>query len=108
MIFDDWREHPGNVIDPSLLWEYDLEKFDFQKNRGIVVQRVIERGEYSDWYAALHLYGGLENLIEIIKNDVPMINSKKDLNFVCVRFNLKKEDLKCYRRKQRREQFLNS
>lgn len=108
MFFEDWQEHIGNSIKPSLLWEYNLEKFDWHKYRGIVVQRVIERGWYSDWYATIHLYGGLENFIEIIKNEVPVINSEKDLNFVCVGFDLKKEDLKCYRRKQRRERLLNS
>ncbi|MGQ1929016.1 DUF6922 domain-containing protein [Ornithobacterium rhinotracheale] len=108
MIFDDWKKHTESIIRPSLLWEYNLENFNWHKNRGIVVQRVIERGRYSDWYAVINLYGGLDNLIEIIKNDVPVLNEARDLNFVCVRFNLKKEDLKCYRRKQRREQLLNS
>lgn len=108
MFFNDWKEHSENTIKPSLLWEYNLEKFDWQKYRGVVVQRVIERGWYSDWYAAINLYGGLENFIEIIKNDVPTLNSAKDLNFVCIGFNLKKEDLKCYRRKQYREKLLNS
>ncbi len=107
MFFSDWEEHKENTIKPSLLWEYNLENFDWHKNRGIVVQRVIERGWYSDWYAAINLYGGLENFIEIIKNKVPSLNAK-DLNYVCIGFNLKKEDLKCYRRKQYREKLLNT
>ncbi len=107
MFFSDWKEHSENTIKPSLLWEYNLENFDWHKNRGIVVQRVIERGWYSDWYAAINLYGGLEKFIEIIKNEVPSLNAK-DLNYVCIGFNLKKEELKCYRRKQYREKLLNS
>ena len=34
--------------------------------------------------------------------------SPRDMNFVCVVFNLKKEELKCYTRKLLRDRLLNS
>lgn len=106
-LFDEYKEYPGEVtISPSLLWEYDLSHFDWWKSRKIVVQRVIERGWLKDFYAAFNLYGGISGFREIIK-EVPSLSSR-DMNFVCVIFNLKKEELRCYTRKLSREQLLNS
>ena len=106
-IFDEYKTYTGEVsISPSLLWEYDLSHFDWWKSRKIVVQRVIERGWLKDFYAAFNLYGGIEGFREIVK-EVPDL-SPRDMNFVCIVFNLKKEELKCYTRKQLRNKLLNS
>lgn len=106
MYFDDWENYPNARLRDSLLWEYNIPNFDWERMKHIVVQRVIERGLKEDWYAAINLYGGLNKFREIIK-DVPHLNDK-DLNFVCRIFNLKKEELRCYTRKQLREKLFNS
>ena len=107
MIFDDWKENKKNVtLSPALLWEYSLSDFDWDYMRTLVVGRVIERGRPDDFYAAIRLYGGLENFIEIIK-EVPELTAI-DMAFVCTYFDLKKEELRCYTRKQSRERLLNS
>ena len=106
MIFDDWREKDIKNISRSLLWEYDLNNFDWNDMKVVVMQRVIERGWMDDFYAAINIYGGIDKVREIIKN-IPVL-SEKDMNFVCAIFKLKKEDLKCYTRKQLREQLLSS
>lgn len=106
-IFDNYKDYAGRyTISPTLLWEYDLSSFDWWKSRKIVVQRVIERGWLSDYYAALNLYGGMEPFREIIK-EVPTL-SERDQQFVCSVFHLKKEELRCYTRKLLRERHLNS
>lgn len=105
MFFEDWKtneNYNGAVISPTLLWEYDLSDFDWDYMRRVVVERVLERGDLDDFYAAICLYGGLENFIKIIKDEV-MNLSEFDMNFVCFTFHLKKEELKCYTRKQSRE-----
>jgi hypothetical protein len=107
MIFQDWQEKGNRAeISKSLLWEYDLSSFDWNDMRTVVMQRVIERGWPTDFYAAIALYGGIENVREIIK-EIPVL-SPIDINFVCFAFDLKKEELKCYTRKQLRERRLNS
>lgn len=106
-IFDDYKKDKSTPsISPSLLWEYDLSHFDWWKSRKIVAQRVIERGWLTDFYAAFNLYGGIDGFREIIK-EIPNL-SPRDMNFVCIVFNLNKEELKCYTRKLLREQLLNS
>lgn len=106
-IFDEYKQYADSLsISPSLLWEYDLSKFDWWKSRKLVVQRIIERGWLKDFYAAFQLYGGIGGFREIIK-EVPHL-SAKDMNFVCIAFDLKKEELRCYIQKQLRNQLLNS
>ena len=106
-IFDDYKNNKKVCsISPTLLWEYDLVAFDWWKSRRLVVQRVLERGWLSDYFAAFDLYGGIEGFREIVK-DVPYL-SDRDMNFACIAFGLKKEDLKCYTRKLLREQLFNS
>ena len=80
-----------------MLWEFDLEKFDWQQMRNEVVQRVLERGRMDDFYAILNLYG-VEGVKEALR-EIPYMNDK-DMNFACVAFDLRKEELKCYTRKQ--------
>ena len=108
MLFDDWEKHKLNKSDisPTLLWEYNLDNFDWEDKKTIVVQRVIERGWRKDFYAAINLYGGLSNFIKIIKQ-VPYLN-KRDMNYVSKEFDINLEDLKCYKRQLRREKLLNS
>jgi len=80
-----------------LLWEFDLEKFDWQKMRNEVVQRVLERGRMDDFYAILNLYG-VEGVKAALR-EIPYMNDK-DMNFACIAFDLRKEELKCYTKKQ--------
>lgn len=105
-IFDDYKKYGPCSVSPSLLWEYDLSNFDWWKSRKIVVQRILERGWLEDYYAGFNLYGGIEGFREIIK-EIPFL-SPRDMNFACIVFDLKKEDLKCYTRELLREQLLNS
>ena len=106
MIFHDWQEKSKDLqISSSLLWEYDLSDFPWHDMRTTVMQRVIERGWMDDFYAAIRIYGGINNVRDIIK-DIPSL-SDKDMTFVCSVFDLVKEDLKCYTRKASRERHLS-
>lgn len=106
-VFDEYEKYKGVYsLSPTLLWEYDLTQFDWWKSRKVVVARVIERGWLKDYFAAFDLYGGMEGFRQIIK-ELPHL-SPIDMNFVCIAFGLKKEELRCYIRKQYREQLFNS
>ena len=97
MPFEDYHNHKNAEVRPSLLWEFDLEKFDWQQMRNEVVQRVLERGRMDDFYAILNLYG-VEGVKAALR-EIPYMNDK-DMNFACIAFDLRKQELKCYTKKQ--------
>lgn len=93
---------PGHrTIDPRLLWEYDVRTFDWERGAPIVAARVVELGWPEDWFAAFDIYGGLEGFREKIKQAAYL--SEKNMAFVCTVFDLKKEELECYKRTQLRQ-----
>ncbi len=106
MLFSDWEKHNDADISASLLWEYDLNGFDWNDMQSVVVQRVIERGWMNDFYAAIRIYGGMDNFKNIVKR-IPVL-SDKDIHFVCSVFNLEKKELRCCTRRRLREKHLNS
>jgi len=89
-------------IPKRLLWDVDWNTFDMQKGRALVAERVVERGTLEDFYAMFSLYGGLKRVRDIYKNEVHSL-SPRALAFICVAFNLKKEEMRCYIRKRSKE-----
>lgn len=45
-----------HIIYSSLLWEYDLETFNYEKSYKIVIERVLERGNLEEWREMVRLY----------------------------------------------------
>ena len=105
MLFEDYKMHPEAQVRQSLLWEFDLNRFDWQTMREVVVQRVLERGRMDDFYAILNMYG--EDGVKTALKAIPYM-SDKDMNFVCLTFNLGKEELKCYAKRQSATQHWSS
>lgn len=105
MFFYNYKKHQDARLRSSLLWEYDLARFDWDAMQNIVLQRVIERGRITDFYAVLNLYG-LKKFKDGVKN-IPHLN-EKDIAFVCTLFGIKKQELKCYTQKQLHQKHWNS
>jgi len=108
-MWSDWKEKSqlSYSIPKRLLWDVDWNSFDVQKNKKMVVQRVIEYGLPEDYYTMFKFYGGISGVRKIIK-EIPHFRYPQDISFVCMAFNLKKQDLKCYKRQQLREERMNS
>ncbi len=106
MIILDTYKAGGHKLNHALLWEYDMSTFDWHTSQKIVVQRVVELGDMEDFYAAFDMYGGIIGFREILKS-IPYLNNI-DMNFVCTIFNLKKEELRCYKKKQLNQELWNS
>lgn len=100
MFFNEFEKYKDAKLDKHLFWEYKIDDdFDLEKIiklKRFVVKRVIELGGKEDYYAVFKLYGGVDNVKDIIK-DIEFL-SKKDMNFVSVIFKIKMEDLKCYKK----------
>jgi hypothetical protein len=45
-----------NIINTALLWEYDLDTFNYEKSYKIVIERVLERGNLAEWREMVRLY----------------------------------------------------
>jgi hypothetical protein len=54
-----------HIINQQLLWEYDLEKFNYKKSYKIVIERVLERGNLEEWREMVRLYTR-EQILETI------------------------------------------
>lgn len=105
--FDDWqKQSKGLSISHTLLWEYDMNSFDWDRMKRVVIERVVERGTIEDIYAMIALYGGIPKVREEIKKLPHLTN--RGIAFVTAIFSIKKESLLCYKRRQLREQLLNS
>ena len=65
-------------ISSYLLWEYNVEQFDFEQSGTIVVERVIERGNLEDWREMMRFYGR-EKVLEVVHTSKHL--SPKDKKF---------------------------
>lgn len=97
MYFSDYKNFQDVKINPALLWEYNLEEFNFTQMKDVVIQRVIERGWPSDFYFILNYYG-LETVKKTIET-IPYL-SDRDMHFVSTLFNIPLNFMKCFEKKQ--------
>ena len=95
MFFNEFEKYKDAEFDKRLLWEFKVdENFEWENMKNLVVKRTIELGKKEDYYAVFNMYGGIDNVKNIIKN-IEFLN-RKDMNFVSVVFGIKLEELKCY------------
>lgn len=108
MFFGDWQtneKYKDAKIRSSLLWDCDMKNFDWNKSRSAVVERVVKLGVMSDFYAAFHLYGGLDNFIKILRNEVKGLN-RQDISFVKAVFHINEDELYSVKKAKERERIL--
>ena len=85
-----------------LFWDVDIDTLDLEFSAPLVIERVLQLGQLEDW-GLLNLYYGNDKILEVAKK----LNSLDDLtvSFLCVLFDLKKEDFKCYTQRQSNPHF---
>lgn len=49
------KESP-HIINPALLWEYDLATFNYEKSYKIVIERVLQMGNLEEWRNMVRFY----------------------------------------------------
>ena len=84
-------------IKKRVFWDVKYDDLDFEKDRFYIIEKVMNYGVWSDFLALIRFYGEDTIKKEIVKSAY----LKKDvLNFICVYFNLKPSQFKCYNRRQ--------
>lgn len=72
------KEKP-HIINTALLWEYDLETFNYVKSYKIVIERVLERGNLEEWREMVGLYSR-EQILETIEWSAQLDKRDKDFS----------------------------
>jgi hypothetical protein len=70
-------ENPKPNIPPYLLWEYDLDTFNYQKSYKIVIERILLLGTIENWQEMIHFYP-LEKIKETIEWTKQLGKREKD------------------------------
>ena len=62
-----------------MLWEYDLETFNYEKSYKIVIERVLERGNLDEWREMMKLYSK-DQILETIEWSAQLDKRDKDFS----------------------------
>ena len=84
-------------IRPFLLWDMNMEKFDFTSNRHLVIERACTLGNLADFKEIVRFYG-----LELIKKELVKSASldPKSLSFFSQIFDIPLNRFKCYSKKR--------
>ena len=93
----------SNIL-PSLFWDVDVSKLDWNKHQQLIVERVIQRGSLNAIKEVVAHYG-IEEMRNIIKQ-IPYLE-KREMAFVHIYFRIPLNELKCYTRKRLARNFLD-
>jgi hypothetical protein len=72
------KEKP-HIINSALLWEYDLDTFNYLKSYKIVIERVLERGNLEEWREMVSLYSK-EQILDTIEWSAQLEQRDKDFS----------------------------
>jgi len=94
---------PGSLkpnLHKRLFWDCRYDAINWQASYRSIIERVLERGTNEEWEELIRYYGMAKVVYALIKEIVYLPDYATDK--IIVYFNLKKEDLACYARKQQR------
>ena len=72
------KESKSHIINPALLWEYDLETFNYKKSYKIVIERILQMGNLEEWRNMVEYYSK-EQILETIEWSAQL--DKRDKEF---------------------------
>jgi hypothetical protein len=91
-------------IKKELFWDTDIRILDKNKNKRLIIERVLSYGNLSELKEIMKYYGK-EVIIQEIKKTGYL--DPKTLEFVVTYFGVSKEELTCYIKKQSAPQHWN-
>ena len=86
-----------DVMSSHLFWDIDLSRFDMEKNKRLIVERIFMMGNKSQIRNIIQFYG-----LETIKKEIVKAGNldKKTLNWVSIFLKIPKSKFTCFIRKQ--------
>lgn len=90
---------------PRLFWDVDLTKFDLDKHKIFLVERVLQYGKLEDWTNLKNLYG--RGKIKEISLEIRSLDAVT-LSFLSTIFNIDKTEFRCYKHRQLVQNYWNS
>jgi hypothetical protein len=86
-----------NNLSAHLFWDVNPDALDFNKNKKLIIQRVLDYGLINDWNILLKTYG----ISEIAKTAVSLRDlDKKSAAFVSLLSKIPQEQFLCFSSKQ--------
>jgi hypothetical protein len=81
------------LFSPDIFWDVNPAMLDLEAHKRFIIERVAQRGRWSDWQECLRLYGH-----ETVKNVLLQARSldKKTLSYCSFIFGIPKEEFRCY------------
>jgi hypothetical protein len=93
-----------NNLSAHLFWDVNPEELDFEKNKKLIIQRVMGYGLINDWQILLNTYG----ISEIAKIAVSLRElDKKSASFIALLSKIPEEQFLCFISKQSTPEHLN-
>jgi hypothetical protein len=89
------------TLDKGLFWDWRYDKIDWQKSYRSVIERVLERGTKLDWEEISCFYG-MPKIVMALKEEIKFLPDYI-IEKVSKYFNIEKEQLASYIRKQSRK-----
>ena len=68
-----------NIINSALLWEYDLDTFNYEKSYKIVIERILHLGNLEEWKNMVQYYSK-EKILETIEWSAQLDKRDKDFS----------------------------
>ncbi|MFN4315304.1 MAG: DUF6922 domain-containing protein [Chitinophagaceae bacterium] len=88
-------------LDKGLFWDWRYNEIDWQKNYRSIIERVLERGTKEEWEEIIRFYGA-PKIHTALKEEIKFLPDYI-INSVSSYFNIRKEEMACYIRKQLRK-----
>ncbi|WP_152269783.1 DUF6922 domain-containing protein [Agriterribacter humi] len=88
-------------LDKGLFWDWRYDEIDWQKSYRSVIEKVLERGTMEEWEEIIRFYGK-PRIITALKEEIKFLPDYI-INAVSSYFNIRKEEMACYVRKQLRK-----
>lgn len=73
------RKERPYILNPALLWEYDLETFSYDRSYKIVIERVLQMGTLDEWRNMVNYYSR-EQILETIDWSAQLDKRDKDFS----------------------------